>query len=71
MKIQRRVRSGKNPKWVEGENKRKHHCDICGKKLWVAPDGKTVYCYCNEEMSKEEKNEFVDEKISTEAKENN
>lgn len=50
MKIERRVKSGDNPKWVSHENKRKYHCDICGKELLVAPDRKTVFCYCEEEI---------------------
>ena len=41
MKINRRARIG----WIaKQENRSKTHCDICGEKLWVAPDGKTVYC---------------------------
>jgi hypothetical protein len=41
MKINRRIKGG----WVRNQkNNQKYTCDICGEKLWVAPDGKTVYC---------------------------
>ena len=48
MKIQRKVKGGDKPEWVSHENKRKYHCDICGKELFIAPDGKTVFCYCED-----------------------
>lgn len=30
--------------WKKGENAKGHTCDICGKTLSIAPDGKTTYC---------------------------
>lgn len=41
IKIAKRVKGG----WTERQsNKQKYVCDDCGKQLFVAPDGKTVYC---------------------------
>lgn len=33
-------------KWAKKphNNQSKTHCDLCGAKLWVAPDGATIYC---------------------------
>ena len=47
MKINYRVKTNTNiGKWskTKHENKKKYHCDMCGEKLWVAPDGKSIYC---------------------------
>lgn len=41
MKIAKRLPAG----WTDRQpNKQKYICDDCQSKLWVAPDGKTVYC---------------------------
>jgi len=41
IKIAKRLKNG----WTERvANKQKYNCDDCGSKLWVAPDGKTIYC---------------------------
>ena len=41
MKISKRLKNG----WTERQtNKQKYICDDCGNRLWVAPDGKTIYC---------------------------
>ena len=44
--INRRLNNGG---WLEHKtpNKDKLYCDICHKQLWVAPDGKTIYCNTN------------------------
>jgi len=47
MKINYRVKANKNiGKWskTQHNNKQKYYCDMCGNKLWVAPDNKTIYC---------------------------
>lgn len=38
--IQIRTKDG----WADQQNKEKYMCDVCQMKLWVAPDGKTIYC---------------------------
>lgn len=38
--INKRSKNG----WVKVVNNQKYVCDKCGAKLWVAPDGKTIYC---------------------------
>lgn len=41
MKIAKRLKNG----WTKRvPNKQKYNCDDCGSQLWVAPDGKSVYC---------------------------
>lgn len=41
MTISKRLVNG----WTEQQvNNQKYVCDDCGAKLWVAPDGKTIYC---------------------------
>lgn len=41
MKIVKRLPHG----WLSHQtNKQKYNCDDCGAKLWIAPDGKTLYC---------------------------
>lgn len=42
MKINLRAKEG----WIDEkvENKQKWNCDIDNEKLYVAPDGETVYC---------------------------
>lgn len=36
----------KDGNWKTVENKNERYCDRCGGRLWIAPDGKTIYCYC-------------------------
>lgn len=43
MNINVRTKTG----WKKRQNKSKYICDICGDKLWIAPDGKTIYCNGN------------------------
>ncbi len=38
------IRSKNAPYWVKKENRGKFTCDLCGAKLWIAPDMKTKYC---------------------------
>lgn len=41
MNIAKRLTNG----WTERQvNKSKSHCDDCESILWVAPDGKSIYC---------------------------
>ena len=41
VKVAKRIRRG----WTEYQtNKQKYNCDDCGARLWVAPDGKSLYC---------------------------
>ena len=41
IKIARRLENG----WTEYlPNEQDYNCDWCGAKLWVAPDGKSLYC---------------------------
>lgn len=50
MKIAKRTNKG----WTERQaNKQKYNCDDCGAQLYVAPDGKTVYCDKLSEKHKE------------------
>ena len=47
MKIKYRIKTNTNiGKWADKPKENKNHlfCDMCGAKLWVAPDGKTIYC---------------------------
>lgn len=47
MKIDYRIANNTNiGKWSSNkhDNKSKTHCDMCGSKLWVKPDGKSLYC---------------------------
>lgn len=41
MTIAKRTKTGWTP---HQPNKEKYHCDDCGARLYVAPDGKTKYC---------------------------
>lgn len=41
MKIAKRTATGWTDRVI---NKAKYNCDDCGARLWVAPDGKTLYC---------------------------
>jgi len=36
-------------KWAKGRNMGKHHCDYCGKRLWVNP-GRGIYCNSTHKM---------------------
>lgn len=41
MQIAKRTKNG----WTERqENINKEYCDDCNKRLWIAPDGETIYC---------------------------
>lgn len=44
--ISLRIKEG----WVRVENQQKFNCDVCGKRLWIAPHGGL---YCDEVHSKE------------------
>jgi len=40
--------------WTEYQrNNNKNTCDDCGAKLWVAPDGKSLYCDNQSELHEE------------------
>ena len=41
MNISKRLATGWSDKQA---NKNKYNCDECSAALWVAPDGKTLYC---------------------------
>lgn len=41
LKIAKRIAGG----WTDRQpNKQEFNCDDCGAALWVAPDGKSIYC---------------------------
>ena len=47
MLINYRIKTNTNiGKWSDKQydNKDKEKCDMCGSRLYVAPDGKTIYC---------------------------
>jgi len=48
IKIAKRLKSD----WTDyQENKSVSNCDDCGARLWVAPDGKSLYCNAIHEVN--------------------
>jgi hypothetical protein len=53
MKIQRQsLDKNGGVVWNEAENEHPTDCDKCGEELFLAPDGETVFCYCQKLNSK-------------------